>query len=129
MTWLLLTAAKLICPCITLRTSNSFARSGTGVVIDSDPPLSRTCKTSLLFAPLAVRVYTGCFDFPFYTPTKLLIRQHIRYKAVLFPKFLFFSFKIFIIQCKYKQYIGHKTSQMTIPWSLKMSWIMRSHLL
>ena len=41
-------------PCNTLRTSNSFARSDTGVVIDSKPHPSRTCKTSLLFAPLAV---------------------------------------------------------------------------
>ena len=45
---------KLTCPCNTLRTSNSFARSDTGVVFDSKPHLIRTCKTSLLFAPLAV---------------------------------------------------------------------------
>ena len=43
-------------PCDTLQTSNSFVRSDTGVVIDSEPHLSRTCKTNLLFAPLAVRV-------------------------------------------------------------------------
>ena len=36
--------------------------------------LSCTCKTSLLFAPLAVRVHTGCSAFPFYTPTKPLIQ-------------------------------------------------------
>ena len=50
-----------------LRTSNSFARNDTGVVIDSKPHLSGTCKTSLLFAPLAVPVHayhilnTKCF--------------------------------------------------------------------
>ena len=40
------------------RTSNinSFARSDTGVVIDSEPHLSRTCKANLLFAPLVVCV-------------------------------------------------------------------------
>ena len=47
----------------------TFARSDTGVVIDSEPHLSRTCKTSLLFALLAVRVQAGCSTFPFYTPT------------------------------------------------------------
>ena len=58
-----LTAAKLTCPCNTHRTEVTL----TSVVIDSEPHLSRTCKTSLLFAPLAVRVYTGCSAFPFYT--------------------------------------------------------------
>ena len=52
-----------------LRTSISFAKSDTGVVIDSEPNLSRTCKASLLFAPLAVRVQAGCSAFPIYTPT------------------------------------------------------------
>ena len=56
-------------PC-TLQTSNSFARSDTGVVIDSEPHLSGTCKTSLLSAPLAVHVHTGCSAFQFYIPTK-----------------------------------------------------------
>ena len=36
-------------PLDTLRTSNSFARSDTDVVIDREPHLSRTCKTCLLF--------------------------------------------------------------------------------
>ena len=31
-----------------------------GVVIDSEPHVSCTWKTSLLFTPLDVRVYTGC---------------------------------------------------------------------
>ena len=31
----------------------------------------RTCKTSLLFAPLAVRVHTGYSTFSFYTPTSI----------------------------------------------------------
>ena len=59
------------------RTLKSFVRSDTGVVIDSEPHQSRTCKTSLLFAPLAFGVHTGCSAFPFYTPTKSLIRLHI----------------------------------------------------
>ena len=37
MAQLLLTAAKLTCLCNTLRASNSFARSYTGVVIDREP--------------------------------------------------------------------------------------------
>ena len=37
-----------------------FTRNDTGVVIDSKPNLSCMCKTSLLFAPLAVHVHTGC---------------------------------------------------------------------
>ena len=52
--------------------SNSYVRSDTGVVIDRESHLSRTCKTSFLFAPLAVRVHTGCFAFPFYTPNKTI---------------------------------------------------------
>ena len=43
--------------------SNSSARSDTGVVIDSEPDMSRRCKTSLLFAPMAVGVQAGCFAF------------------------------------------------------------------
>ena len=35
-------------------TLNSFVRSDTGVLIDSELQPSCTCKTSLLFAPLAV---------------------------------------------------------------------------
>ena len=41
MTQIWLTAAKLTCPCNTLWSSNSFARSDTGVVIDSEPYPSR----------------------------------------------------------------------------------------
>ena len=58
----------------------------TGVVIDSEPHLSYMCKTSLLFAPLAVSVHSGCSAFLFYSPTKLLIQLHINYKAVCFPR-------------------------------------------
>ena len=39
-----------------------------------------------LFAPLAVRVQAGCSAFPFYTPTKPLIRLYLKYKTVLIPK-------------------------------------------
>ena len=60
-------------------------RSDTGVVIDCEPHLGRTCKTNLLFAPSADRVHTGCSAFPFYTPTKPFIQLHIKYKTVLFP--------------------------------------------
>ena len=45
---------------------SSFARSDTGVVIDSQP------HPSPLFAPLAVRIQAGCSAFPFYTSTKPL---------------------------------------------------------
>ena len=51
-----------------------------GGVIDSESQRSRTCKTNLLFAPLAVRVHTGYSAFPFYTPTKPLTGLHIKYK-------------------------------------------------
>ena len=54
----------------------------TSVVIDSKPHLSRTCKTSLVFAPLAARVQAGCSAFPFYTPTKPLIQLYFKYKTV-----------------------------------------------
>ena len=58
----------------------------TGVVNDSEPHSSCTCKASLLFAPLAVRVYAGSSAFPIYTKTKLFISFHIKYKTILFPK-------------------------------------------
>ena len=63
-----------------------IARSDTGIVIDSEPHPSRTCKASLLMAPLAVRVQAGCSTFPFYTPTKPLIRLYFKYKTVVIPK-------------------------------------------
>ena len=57
-----------------LRKSNSFVRSDTVVVIDNEPHLMFCmCKTSLLFAPLAVCVQTGCSTSPLNTPTKQLI--------------------------------------------------------
>ena len=80
----LIDSCKLTCPCNTFRTSNAFARSDTGGVIDSKPNLSGKSKTNLLFALFAVRVHTGCSACPFYTPTKPLIRLHIKYKTVLF---------------------------------------------
>ena len=90
-TWIWLTAAKLTCPCDTLWTTNSFARSDTSAVIDNEPHPSSTCKTSLLFAPLAVHLHTGCSTFLCYTPTKPLIQLHAKYKTVLFPKSWIFS--------------------------------------
>ena len=60
------------------------ARSDTGVVNDSKPHLIRTCKTSLLFAPLAVRVHTCYSDFPFYTPNKTV--NTIKSLTALFSK-------------------------------------------
>ena len=59
--------------------------------MDSEPHLNRTCKTSLLFAPLALRVQAGCSAFPYYTPTKLLI-QFFKYKTVLIPKLKLFFY-------------------------------------
>ena len=95
-----LTAAKLTCRCNTLRTSNSSARSDTSVVIDNEPHLSRTCKTSLLFAPLAVRVQAGCSAFPFYTPTEpFIIRLYFKYATVLIHKIkkkIFFLYFIYL---------------------------------
>ena len=55
-------------------------------MIDSEPHLSRTCKTSIVIAPLAVRVQAGCSPFPFYTLIKPLIRLYFKYKTVLIPK-------------------------------------------
>ena len=75
-----LTAAKFTCLRNTLRTLNLFVWNDTGFVNDSERHLSRTCKTSLLFVPLAVRVHTGWSAFSFYTPTKPLIWWHIKYK-------------------------------------------------
>ena len=75
---------KLIFLCNTIRTTNSFTRSEIGVVIDSKQYLIHMCKASLVFAPLAVCVQTGCSAFPFYTPNKWLIRLHIKYKTALF---------------------------------------------
>ena len=65
-----------------LRTSNSFPRSDSGVLIDSEPHLSRTCKAIIIFAQLTVLVLTGYSAFTFYTPTKQLIRLHIKYKKI-----------------------------------------------
>ena len=62
----------------------SLTGSDTGVVIDSETLLSRTCKTSLLFAPLAIRVHANCSAVLFYTPTKPLIRLHVKNKTI-FP--------------------------------------------
>ena len=78
----------------------------TGVVIDSEPQPSRTCKTSLLFVPLAVRIQAGCSAFPFYTPTKPLKRLYFKYITVLIPKLKMYFFYILDInnsvKCKYK---------------------------
>ena len=75
-----------------LLTSTLFARSDTGVVIDSEPHRSRTCKASLLFAPLAVRVHAGRSVFQFYTLTKQLILSYSKYKTGLIPKLKIFFF-------------------------------------
>ena len=61
------------------------APDNTGVVIDSKPHQGRTCKTSLLFAPLAVCVQAGYSAFPSYAPTKPLILLYFKYKTVLIP--------------------------------------------
>ena len=55
-----------------------FAKSDTGVVIDSEPHLHRTCKTSILFVPLA-----ACVHICLLKPLKQLNNN---YKTVLFPK-------------------------------------------
>ena len=49
MTYTNLTTAKLTCPCNTLQTSNSYARSGhTGVEIYSESKPSRTPKVFMI---------------------------------------------------------------------------------
>ena len=58
----------------------------TAVVIDSEPHLIGTCKTSFLFASLVVCVHIGYSAFLFYTPTIPLVWLHIRYKTVLFSE-------------------------------------------
>ena len=64
--------------------------SDTGVVIDSKPHGSRTCKTSLVFVSLAVRVQAGCSAFLFYTPTKPIIQIYFKYKTILISKLISF---------------------------------------
>ena len=43
-------------------------------------------QKSPLVAPLAVRVQAGCSAFPFYNPTRPLIRLYFKYKTGLIPK-------------------------------------------
>ena len=69
-----------------------IARCDTGVVIDREPHLSRTRKTSFLLAPLAVHVHTGYSALPFYTRTKPLLRLYLKYKNVLIPKLKIFLY-------------------------------------
>ena len=47
---------------------------------------------NVLFAPLVVRVQAGCSAFPFYTPTKLLIRLYFNIQTVFIPKLNTFFF-------------------------------------
>ena len=88
-------AAKVTCLCNTLGTSNSIARSDTGVVIDSEPHLSPTYKTSL-FAPVSAHVPAGCSAYLFFTlqqnrlydyglNTKLFCFLNYKYMIVLIP--------------------------------------------
>ena len=111
------------CPCNSLRTSNSFARCDTGVVIGSKPHLSCTRTTSFLFAPLDVRVHTGYSAFPFGTPTKPF-RGYIFQKLILAWKFscinknCFFvketdTFGHIVVWTTYTSHIDHFTSQHT----------------
>ena len=74
-----MTAAKLTCPCNRLRASISFARSDSGVVIDSKPQQSHAKQACCFLNRLSV--FTRAVSaFPFYTSTKPLIRLHIKYK-------------------------------------------------
>ena len=57
--------------------------------------------TIILFAPLAVHVHAGCSTFPFYIPTKLLLRFHTKCKTILCP-ILYHFFYIFDIYNNYK---------------------------
>ena len=83
-------------PCNTLRTWNLFARSDTGGVIDSEPHRSHTCKTSILFVPLAVRVHTLSSPLRFYTKNDLL-QLYIKNKTVFSWIKNIFIYQIYII--------------------------------
>ena len=67
----------------------------TGVAIESEPHLNLTYKTSLLIAPLAVRVHNSCSAFPLYTPTKRLIQLHIQYKTLFFLNYNVYILEIY----------------------------------
>ena len=77
-------------------TLNSFVRSETGVVIDSEPQPSCTCKTSFLFALLAVlfRLRVPFFDFTLRINRLYLYFKYLNNKVSIYY--------IFIIKCKYK---------------------------
>ena len=55
-------------------------------VTDSEPRLSRMCKTSILFAQLAVHVYTDCSVFSVLHYNKTVNTITYKYKTVLFSK-------------------------------------------
>ena len=104
MTQIWLTAAKFSCPCNTLWTSSSFARS------DTCDWQRATPKSHLQNKHLVCSI--GCpwtpwlLAFPFYIPTKPFIRFHIKYKTVLFPVlYIVFIFQIFIINVNISKYI------------------------
>ena len=59
------------------------ARRDTGIEIDSEPHLSCTWKTSLLFTPFVVRVYKMWYKCPFYRWTILFKSAIIGYKNTI----------------------------------------------
>ena len=49
-----------------------FATNDTCGVIESEPHISRTCKTIFLVAPMAVPALTGCSTFLYYKPVNMI---------------------------------------------------------
>ena len=84
--------------------------------------MSHTCKTSHLFAPLAVRVKVGCSAFPLYTPTKPLIRLYFKYKTVWIPKLKDGILRwLFAGTLKFKYRLPNCISRSASRWQL--SWV------
>ena len=92
-----------------------------GVVIDIEPHPSRTCKTSLLYAPLAVRGSSWLFRFSILHSNKtvntILFLKRNSFNSYI--KNILYIFDIYILNCSWNHgYIG---SLAKLTWSL--SWI------
>ena len=77
-------------------TLNPFTRSDADVVIDSEPHMCHTCKTSLMFAHLAVHVQTGCSTFHF-----TLVLISLFYMFIIKYNIQFLAFTYFASDLKY----------------------------
>ena len=93
-------SCKAHLPCKMLRTSNALARSDTSDVIDSEPHMIRTCKTSLcLLRWLSVLT----LDVPLF---RFTLQQNRQYDYILNMitttqlYCIYYFYQIFIIKCK-----------------------------